>query len=467
MSETDKLQQAYQLIRSGEKTEAVKLLLPIVRADPDNADAWWLLANAVEKSDQAKRALQQVLKVRPNDQRARRFLEQLGGTPPSTRTPSPPTTFDEDVLFTTSGAPAVYEDDPFDDDLPPIEDDVWEDPFALDDSDESDAAFRPPGASRPVDPDLNFDEDPFAPDKPVVPPPAPPAKRQSNSQTSRQPANARQPAKRQGRSQTSRQPANARQPARGGGARRQGGGQRRPAKPIALPGVEEFAEDPFAPDSVLKPRRSIGELLIAGLLLALLLLALIAFAVFSIVNNVAGSTHFSVIVTMDGSGILGDLPLESLALTALVDPRAVEGALGTAVADLETMATIMAQITALPGFIGGGAGIPADARKLGRIEIGQSVSETVDTFTDDSWTFGGTAGQMIVIELDSLDSTLDPQLYLYTTAAELLAENDDISMVDNNLNARIEFTLPANGDYIIIVSAFGEGGAYELRLLPG
>ncbi|PJF23638.1 MAG: hypothetical protein CUN53_21875, partial [Phototrophicales bacterium] len=99
------------------------------------------------------RALQQVLKVRPNDQRARRFLEQLGGTPPSTRTQTPPTTFDQDVPFTTSGAPPVYEDDPFTDDLPPSEDDVWKDPFASDDSDRADAAFRPPGMSRKVDPD--------------------------------------------------------------------------------------------------------------------------------------------------------------------------------------------------------------------------------------------------------------------------------------------------------------------------
>lgn len=466
MSENDKLQQAYQLIRSGDKTEAVKLLLPIVRAEPDNADAWWLLANAVEKSDQAKRALQQVLKVRPNDQRARRFLEQLGGTPPPARTP-PPTTFDEDVPFTTSGTPPVYEDDPFADDLPPIEEDVWEDPFALDDSDKSDAAFRPPGASRPVDPDLNFDEDPFAPDKPLESPPArkaePPSGGQRRAQQSRQSAKREQPARSQ------RQ-----QSARGGQGRsqtsRQRGGQRRPARPIALPGVEEFAEDPFAPDSkVLQPRRSIG---LPTILIITLLLALIVVAIVLVLNNQAGrpigSTSFSVVVTLDGSGgILGDLPLESLALTALVDPRAVEGAVGTAVADPETMATIIAQVTAMPGLIGGGAGIPPNARKLGRIEVGQTVSETVDTFIDDSWTFSGTTGQMIVIELDSLDSDLDPQLYLYTTGGALLADNDDIDLMNDNRNSRIEITLPADGDYTIIVNANGEGGAYELRLLSG
>jgi hypothetical protein len=366
-------------------------------------------------------------------------------------------TFDEDVPFTTSGTPAVYEDDPFDDDLPPIEEDVWEDPFALDDSDKSDAAVRTPGASRPVDPDLNFDEDPFAPDKPLVPPPtrpsAPPAKRQGRSQTSRQPAG-RQGQRQQPTRSQSRQPAKR--------------GQRRPARPIVLPGVEEFAEDPFAPDSaVLKPRSSIG---LPTILIIIVLLALIIVAIVLVLNNQAGSpigsTRFSVIVTMDGSGILGDLPLESLALTALVDPRAVEGALGTAVADPETMATIIAQITAVPNS-NGSVVIPLDARKRGRIEVGQTVSETVDTFTDDSWTFGGNSGQTIIIELDARDNAFEPRLSLFSTGGELLSENADINLIENNLNARIIYTPATDGDYIIIVSAVGEGGEYTLRLLPG
>jgi hypothetical protein len=274
MSENDTLQQAYQLIRSGEKTQAVKLLLPIVRADPDNADAWWLLANAVDKSDQAKRALQQVLKIRPNDQRARRFLEQLGGSPPPIRTP-PPTTFDEDAPFTTSGAPAVYRNDSADDDeAPTAERDVWANAFAANDAD---APSRPPAQRRAVDPDLNFDEDPFAPDKPTAPLPA----RKSPP-----------PAGGQRRSPSSRPPARSQQPARAGGARRPGRGQqrRRPARPIALPGVEEFTEDPFAPDSaVLKPRRSVGEQIVT-ILIAVLLLALIILAVVLTLNNSVGST---------------------------------------------------------------------------------------------------------------------------------------------------------------------------------
>jgi hypothetical protein len=287
MSENDTLQQAYQLIRSGEKTEAVKLLLPIVRADPDNADAWWLLANAVDKSDQAKRALQQVLKIRPNDQRARRFLEQLGGTPPPSRMP-PPTTFDEEASFTTSGAPPVYRDDSADDGAPTAEQDVWANAFAANDAD---APSQLPAQPRAVDPDLNFDEDPLAPDKPTVPlpprRPAPPAGGQRRSPSSLQPAG-----RGRERAQASRPPARAQPSTRAGRVRRpeQKPQRRQSARPPAPLKVEEFAEDPFAPNSTaLTPRRSLGEQIVT-ILIAVLLLALLILAVVLILNNSVGST---------------------------------------------------------------------------------------------------------------------------------------------------------------------------------
>lgn len=74
---SDRLREAYQLIREGNKPQAVRILVPIVRAEPDNADAWWLLANAVEKDDQKERALRQVLKLRPGDEAAQRMLDRL------------------------------------------------------------------------------------------------------------------------------------------------------------------------------------------------------------------------------------------------------------------------------------------------------------------------------------------------------------------------------------------------------
>ena len=90
MSVHDQLQQAYQYIRAGSRQEAVQILMPILRANPANADAWWLLANAVTDPNQQKRALEEVLKLRPTDERARKMLNQVAPPPP------PSNTFDMD-----------------------------------------------------------------------------------------------------------------------------------------------------------------------------------------------------------------------------------------------------------------------------------------------------------------------------------------------------------------------------------
>ncbi len=73
----DPMQNAYRLIRDGRHVDAQQLLLPIVRDDPSNADAWWLLANALQNGSKAEYALQQVLSLRPDDERARKMLERL------------------------------------------------------------------------------------------------------------------------------------------------------------------------------------------------------------------------------------------------------------------------------------------------------------------------------------------------------------------------------------------------------
>jgi hypothetical protein len=82
MSTSQQLQQAFQLIKAGNKTEAARILVPIVRSEPNNADAWWLLSNAVTNVEQQRRALEKVLSLRPDDDRARRKLAQVTGGPP-------------------------------------------------------------------------------------------------------------------------------------------------------------------------------------------------------------------------------------------------------------------------------------------------------------------------------------------------------------------------------------------------
>ncbi|MBI1260054.1 MAG: hypothetical protein GC204_21510 [Chloroflexi bacterium] len=88
---SEPLQEAYRLIREGSTQEAVRILVPLVRADPLNPDAWWLLANAVENQEQKRQALERVLKLRPNDEAAQKMLTRLGGAPPAKakRSPAP------------------------------------------------------------------------------------------------------------------------------------------------------------------------------------------------------------------------------------------------------------------------------------------------------------------------------------------------------------------------------------------
>ncbi|GEM_PF-1111130 len=76
-STSEQLQSAYQLVREGRKTDAINLILPIVRADSNNADAWWLLANALDDRPKAKYALEQVIRLRPDDDRAVKMLHKL------------------------------------------------------------------------------------------------------------------------------------------------------------------------------------------------------------------------------------------------------------------------------------------------------------------------------------------------------------------------------------------------------
>jgi hypothetical protein len=105
----------------------------------------------------------------------------------------------------------------------------------------------------------------------------------------------------------------------------------------------------------------------------------------------------------------------------------------------------------------------SDVTMRGTILRGTTERATVDAFTDDGWTFNGELGESIMIEAVSPDGELDTVLYLYNSDGQLLAENDDIEFGDNT-NSRIEISMPYNGQYTIVVSAFGSGGDYELTV---
>lgn len=57
------LQQAYELIRAGQREQAGAILVTILKQDRNNADAWWLLANASNDPDKTRQALENVLRI--------------------------------------------------------------------------------------------------------------------------------------------------------------------------------------------------------------------------------------------------------------------------------------------------------------------------------------------------------------------------------------------------------------------
>lgn len=104
------------------------------------------------------------------------------------------------------------------------------------------------------------------------------------------------------------------------------------------------------------------------------------------------------------------------------------------------------------------------------IEIGASITNRLEPGDDqldedgsyfDTYTFAGSAGQQIVITMSSEE--LDSYLILLDTSGNSLIQDDDGG---GDLDARILYTLPADGQYTIYANAYsgGVGGAYRLEL---
>jgi hypothetical protein len=96
----------------------------------------------------------------------------------------------------------------------------------------------------------------------------------------------------------------------------------------------------------------------------------------------------------------------------------------------------------------------------GRLEQGDQTMND-GTFAD-VWTFQGNAGQAVTI--DVMSDEFDAYGQLLDAAGNRLAEDDDTG---GNLNARITYTLPATGQYQIVVNNFGDtrrSGLYRVWL---
>ncbi|MDL1900775.1 hypothetical protein FBR02_08400 [Anaerolineae bacterium CFX9] len=87
----------------------------------------------------------------------------------------------------------------------------------------------------------------------------------------------------------------------------------------------------------------------------------------------------------------------------------------------------------------------------------------------DVYFFQGLAGQVVNIAMNNTSGTLDPTLYLIGPLGNLVAENDDAVAGENTNSLIADFTLPQDGQYIIIATHYGAlyggtTGTYQLTL---
>lgn len=71
------LQQAITSIKAGDKETGQQLLLEIVKADPNNEQAWLWMSQALTKTSEQRQCLERVLQINPNNQNAQKGLQIL------------------------------------------------------------------------------------------------------------------------------------------------------------------------------------------------------------------------------------------------------------------------------------------------------------------------------------------------------------------------------------------------------
>jgi Tol biopolymer transport system component len=81
----DLVREGIEAARSGDKLTARRLLQQAISYDPDNEVAWMWMASVVDTVEERRRCLERVLRINPNNARAREALTRLGGTPPARR----------------------------------------------------------------------------------------------------------------------------------------------------------------------------------------------------------------------------------------------------------------------------------------------------------------------------------------------------------------------------------------------
>ena len=71
------LKEAVRLIKTGDKPGGRRLLKEVLKADPQNESAWLWMASSLDDDQQRVYCLEQVLKINPDHEMARRGLAHL------------------------------------------------------------------------------------------------------------------------------------------------------------------------------------------------------------------------------------------------------------------------------------------------------------------------------------------------------------------------------------------------------
>jgi tetratricopeptide (TPR) repeat protein len=77
----DLLSQAKAALKDGRKAEARRLLVRLIQQDPRDEVAWLWLSGAVDRTEDRRRCLEQILVINPGNELARRGLARLGFAP--------------------------------------------------------------------------------------------------------------------------------------------------------------------------------------------------------------------------------------------------------------------------------------------------------------------------------------------------------------------------------------------------
>lgn len=153
------LQRAYELIETDSLSDARTILEQIVASDRNNADAWWMLAHAVDNPDEARNALNNVLRIDSAYPGAQTLFNTLQAATPGKIAAATPSA--GIARLPAAPAPAATSDDDFDFDFDD-EDDLGvmdlsdEDDFDFELDDEEDIVIQKTGS---VEDDFDLDDD--------------------------------------------------------------------------------------------------------------------------------------------------------------------------------------------------------------------------------------------------------------------------------------------------------------------